>query len=354
VAIVTHLLVDPLVAAHRELRRVLRRKGEHRAAPFRGWVTSRKAVVLGRVVEDDPGVSDRVGRAGRLARVTYERFGSVPAGGVEVRVSWEGRVVTTNSDWRGLVDVAIPVEHAPAARTTEVRLELDGQPARSAELFTSDPKAGLGVITDIDDTVLETEISNPWKRAMQLVYSEQRMRPPFDGVAALFRSFAEPGRPVFYVSNAPVTLYDHVAELLDQNGIVRGPLLLRDPVLVEGPRSHKQIALRRLVEDHPELTFVLIGDSTRRDPLRYVEVAESHPGRVAAIYIRKVTGLLSSRADLSELVERARRVGVELVIAQDTVTMAQHAQSRGFVTRTEVSQVREAKREDELTPPAAS
>jgi hypothetical protein len=71
---------------------------------------------------------------------------------------------------------------------------------------------------------------------------------------------------------------------------------------------------------------------------------------VAAIYIRKVDGLLARQEDLGVLRERAARVGVELVVAADTVAMASHAASRGFIVRSEVGHVREAKREDELAP----
>ena len=118
----------------------------------------------------------------------------------------------------------------------------------------------------------------------------------------------------------------HGLELLDHHDIPQGPLLLRGSTEHTTPRApgvrrvHKQLALRRIVEDFPRLSFVLLGDSSRRDPLRYVEVAEAYPGRVAAIYIRRVHGVLASRERLEHLVERAKRAGVELLVADDTVT----------------------------------
>ena len=105
---------------------------------------------------------------------------------------------------------------------------------------------------------------------------------------------------------------------------------------------------------YPNLSFVLLGDSSRRDPLRYVEVAEAFPGRVAAIYIRRVHGILARRGSLDRLEERARKVGVELLVADDTVTIAKHARSRGFLTSGEVSQVQEGKARDERAPPIES
>jgi phosphatidate phosphatase APP1 len=78
-----------------------------------------------------------------------------------------------------------------------------------------------------------------------------------------------------------------------------------------------------------------------------VEVAEQHPGRVAAIYIRQVSGLLARRENLDQLKARAAAAGVELLVATDTVTIARHAASRGLVPRVEVEHVAEGKREDE-------
>jgi phosphatidate phosphatase APP1 len=187
------------------------------------------------------------------------------------------------------------------------------------------------------------------------------MRLPFDGIAALYQAFAQLNNPIFYVSNAPWNLYSHVVELLDHNQIPKGPLLLRDSRFAErivpdtpgGPLLvHKQRALRRIVEDHPGIPFVLLGDSSRRDPLRYIEVAEAHPGRVAAIYIRQVHGVLARRGSLDQLKQRAQRAGVEWLLADDTVSIAKHAQSRGFVPASEVGHVRERKLADEQAPPA--
>jgi phosphatidate phosphatase APP1 len=358
-----------LVNAQRRVRRALGRVEDVQLVPYRSWVTSSKAVVLGRAVIADVRLEEQLERVPRVLRVAHERFWTLGAQPVTVRVRWEGQVTTLESDSGGFIDAAFPLPGPPPVATTRAELVLaDGSstsragvsPAVPVEVFGLQPGAAFGVISDIDDTVLETELTNPWKRFLQLIYSRQPMRLPFDGIAALYQAFAQANNPVFYVSNAPWNLYEHVVELLDHHDIPRGPVLLRDSRLTErlvrDPESgrvlvHKQRALRRIVEEHPGLPFVLLGDSSRRDPLRYVEIAEAFPGRVAAIYIRRVHGLLARRGSLDDLVGRAERAGVELVVADDTVTMAKHARSRGFVPSEEVGRVREGKARDEQAPP---
>jgi phosphatidate phosphatase APP1 len=347
--------------AQRQAWRTLGRADDVRLLGYRGWVTPSKAVVLGRAVLSDVAFDARLARLPRLARVAYERYLTLETSGREVRVAWSGQSAATFSDSGGFIDVSFPLSAAQLERSrAELSLVGAGAPPVTAEVFGLSPSASFGVVSDIDDTVLETELTNPYKRALQLIYSGQRMRLPFDGIAALYQAFAQRDNPIFYVSNAPWNLYAHVAELLDHHEIPKGPLLLRDSrfaerIVPEAPGGellvHKQRALRRIVDDHPGLPFVLLGDSSRRDPLRYVEIAEAYPGRVAAIYIRRVYGILARRGSLDTLVERARKAGVELLVANDTVSIVEHARSRGFVPAIEVSRVREGKARDERAPP---
>jgi phosphatidate phosphatase APP1 len=358
--------VDTLVAAtQRRARRTLGRAESVRITPYRGWVTPTHAVVLGRTVLADLAVEATLKRSPRLARVVYERFLTLEAATIDVRVSWRGQSAITTSDAYGFFEQRFDLGGQAVTETTRADFALasastGASEQRGAEVFGLQPDAAFGIISDIDDTVLETELSNPWKRGLQLVYSKQRMRLPFEGIAALYKALSRRKNPIFYVSNAPWNLYPHVVELLDHNDIPRGPLLLRDSRLAERfvlsePGGellvHKQRALRRLVEDHPGLSFILLGDSSRRDPLRYIEIAEAYPGRVTAIYIRHVHGVLARRGSLEVLQQRAERAGAEWVLADDTVTIARHAESRGYVPTSEVSRVRDGKRQDELSPP---
>jgi phosphatidate phosphatase APP1 len=351
-----------LADTQRQLRRALRRDEDVRLVPFRSWVTPSRAVVLGRAVQADISLEAQLERAPRLLRVAHQKFWTLESRPVRVRVAWQGQTVSAMSDPGGFIDVGLPLPGPAPTTLTSAELTLADDPrarATPVDVFGLHPRAEFGVISDIDDTVLETELSNPWRRFLQLIYSKQRMRLPFEGIAALYQALAQAHNPVFYVSNAPWNLYPHVVDLLDHHGIPKGPLLLRDSRIAERivrdeasgqVLVHKQRALRRIVEEHPTLPFVMLGDSSRRDPLRYVEIAEAFPGRVAAIYIRRVHGLLARRGSLERLQQRAERAGVELSIADDTVTIARHAQSRGFVPAAEVGRVREGKARDEQAP----
>ena len=80
-----------------------------------------------------------------------------------------------------------------------------------------------------------------------------------------------------------------------EHGFPPGPLLLTDwgPTDAGWFRSgaaHKLAALERLRHDHPNTSWVLVGDDEqRRDPQIYAAFAAAHPQAVIAVAIRQLT-----------------------------------------------------------------
>jgi phosphatidate phosphatase APP1 len=52
---------------------------------------------------------------------------------------------------------------------------------------------------------------------------------------------------------------------------------------------HKEDVLRSLLNDFPQRTFILVGDSGERDPEIYGAIAREFPNRVTKILIRNIT-----------------------------------------------------------------
>ena len=322
-----------------------------------GWSNGERAVIRARVVERQPGASwldaqsrrDRsVSRLRRLLRRSlflYHRFGAleVPDAPVEIRCGGVQQVV--RSDAAGTIDVEL---RGVAGGTAELQLTGDTT-VREVTVFAPGPEARHLIVSDIDDTVLETELANPARRIAQLLLSDRPVRLPFEGVAELYRALTRSGDPIFYVSNSPPNLHEHLKEIFAMHNLPPGPLLLRPWGVTEtgvvpfsGGRHHKQESLQRLAADFPRLPIVLIGDSSRRDAEEYLTLAERERGRVAAIYIRRVHGRLSYGIDREAVQERARRAGVELLVVDSTLEIARHAAARGFIAPEDVPGVGQA------------
>ena len=79
----------------------------------------------------------------------------------------------------------------------------------------------------------------------------------------------------------------HVA-FIRYRGFPAGPVLLRNLLGTSTGREQKLRRIQEILDLHPRLRFVLIGDFGVEDPEIYAVVARANPGRILAIYIGEV------------------------------------------------------------------
>ena len=221
------------------------------------------------------------------------RFASDEVAGASVRVSFGGLQVETVADEEGFFDVWLGLPQ-PLAGLTEwhpVELELldpaspDGKPVRSTGRVLVPSGARVGIISDIDDTVVHSSATSVLKMAWIVLLNNAHKRLPFEGVAAFYAALqrGRDGRaynPIFYVSSSPWNIYDVLVDFLNVHGVPDGPLFLIDwsPSVLGKHRTHKLGIIRALLGTYPELPFILIGDSGQEDPGSTTRRCASTPG----------------------------------------------------------------------------
>ncbi len=168
----------------------------------------------------------------------------------------------------------------------------------SGQLLIVPQSNTLGVISDIDDTVLVSDVTDKKKLLKKTFLQNHKQRRTFPGTADFYRRLLaqnpEPlAAPMFYVSASPRQLTDNISAFLAQNQYPRGVLLTkringddRDPLLDQ--QQYKIAKIESIFAALPWVKFILIGDDGERDPEIYRTLQEKYPQRVAAIYIRKV------------------------------------------------------------------
>ena len=95
-------------------------------------------------------------------------------------------------------------------------------------------------------------------------------------------------------------------------------------------REPKHVRIHEILELHPDLPFVLIGDSGEKDPEIYADIVRSHPDRVLAVYIREVR--LDPGDGRVEQVTDAWDQDVPFVLAADSDAVRRHAVALGLLT----------------------
>ena len=315
---------------------------------YRSFGTVARAVVRGRVLEAS--VLERsvpADSAFRNFRRMLRRFFSSELPDASVRAELGGSVVSGSTDDEGYFDLPVAaLDVGTAGNWKSAEVQVVGAKVRgllpvraTAEILIPGADAELGIISDIDDTVLQTHVTQKLKMLWVTLSGSAYTRMPFEGTSELYHALAigasgHAQNPVFYVSKSPWNLYDFLVDFFDYHQLPRGPLLLRDIGLREAPPiDHKSAAVRELLDTYTALRFVLIGDSGERDPEIYLETAARYPGRIAAIYIRDLHG--KNRKDKAggralRLSERARAYGTELLWIEHASQALAHAREHGF------------------------
>jgi phosphatidate phosphatase APP1 len=226
-----------------------------------------------------------------------------------------------------------------------MELEMADRPGvkASGEVFVAPQACRYVVISDIDDTIIETGVANKALMLWRLFIQGAEGRMAFPGVAALLRALHDGAsgqelNPMLYVSRGPWSIYEVLDAFFNLHRIPIGPLLfLREWGMTwESPlprrgKDHKLELIRRMLALYRDLPFVLIGDSGQRDPEIYAQVVREHPGRVLAIYIRNVSREAGRRRAIEDLAVEVVEAGSTLLLASDSMAMARHAAEHGLI-----------------------
>jgi phosphatidate phosphatase APP1 len=324
-----------------------------RIASYRTYGTAVGLRVMGRVLRDaelPPAVDEATQWENLLA--TYRRFETDEVPGARLRITLGDATTETSANNEGYFDCMIePRGTLPAGdvwHTAHVELLSPVAPepvTATARVLVPAAGARFGIISDIDDTVIRTDVTALLRMARNLLLGNARTRLPFPGVAEFYRALqggadGHAANPLFYVSSSPWNLYELLIEVFERHGIPLGPLMLRDwgvssqELLPTGHGAHKGDAIARIFDSYPHLPFVLVGDSGQEDPEIYAAIIHKYPGRVLAAYIRSVRRDDVRVGSIVRLAEELRAVGAKLVLADDTTAAARHAAEHGWIPAT--------------------
>jgi phosphatidate phosphatase APP1 len=267
---------------------------------------------------------------------TYRRFMSAEVGGARIVGSYHGAVVETVTDEEGHFQIRLQPRTLLGGPWHEVTLNLpEANVSAIAHVLVPSSDAQFGVISDIDDTIVQTNATSLLRMARSIV-NNAAARLPFEGVADLYSALHGALNPIFYVSSSPWNLYEVLHDYMDINKIPHGPMFLQDwgiddkTLILASHTEHKLAQVQTLVDYYPDLKFVLIGDSGQHDPEIYLRVIQTHPGRVLAAFIRDVTPDLRDHA-VARILEQANAAGVEMLYVRDSNEAMVHARRLGLI-----------------------
>lgn len=225
--------------------------------------------------------------------------------------------------------------------------------------------ARLAVISDIDDTIIETgitggfrAIARNWRRILAELPEDRIAAPGADafygalgGGQLLPAGERRPGtripathRPFFYVSSSPWNLFSYLVAFMRSKNLPLGPLMLRDwgfdraTLGSSSHGAHKLASIEEILAMYQDLRFALIGDDTQGDLPAYAAAVRQHRGRVAAVFIRTSAG---EKLGPEEVHARAEieAAGVPLWLGESYAIGEQFLRAIGFTPGGETEQI---------------
>lgn len=286
----------------------------------------------------------------------YKHFGSIELPGVSVTATYGLESRSTLTDDEGYYKFEFPfqsnLDKSQLWHQIGVKLSQgqDFEASQTAWVQVPLPNTAFGVISDIDDTILQTGSSNRLKSITTTFTKNADTRLSFPGVHKLYSGLQNgntpfPVNPIFYLSNSPWNLYDFLVEFMELKNIPKGSLLLRDwglddeKIIVDD--NHKLNSIDKLLNTYPELPFILIGDSGEKDPEYYHKIVQQFPKRILAIYIRDVSDEPRD-SGVRNIVKEVEALGVPMFLMEDSYTAAEHAEAMGWINKETIELVREA------------
>lgn len=266
---------------------------------YPAYGNARAAVVEGRVIEERGGGAHRddapwwrnLWRNARLM-VNSEREDA------RVRLDVAGREYYLSTDEEGYFRQAVAGMPALAPGWHTVRGQI-GDVSADGRLLIVPAENTIGVISDLDDTLLVSEVNSKRALLANTFLKNPRQRQTVAGAAQFIRAMAarnpQPAAaPVIYLSASPRQLQANILEFLDHNGFPPGVLLTKrvtndrtsDPLADQV--AYKSARLEEIFARLPHVRFVLMGDDGERDPEIYQQLRDKYPLRVEQILIRRV------------------------------------------------------------------
>lgn len=299
---------------------------------YRSYGDPQNLRIWGRVIkrEDDTSASENDSKWQNFWR-NVKNISVDEVEGVKVRFFVNGETFDITSNREGMLEVNVrPNQPLPVGQHTlyaalEVGQKYHATRVSAPLTIHAANEASLGVVSDIDDTLVRSDVSEKIKAVSRLFLNNAYNSEPIPGTAALMRALeARDGKQngdVFYLSGSPLNYADRIHAYLDYQKYPVGPVNLKKWGFSENDDNpiqqsdYKIRKLRELFNFYPQKPFVLFGDSSEVDTEIYTQIAQEFPGRVKAIFINNVNGQDPSDPRFAQvnLTQHAREAATKLV-----------------------------------------
>jgi len=206
----------------------------------------------------------------------------------------------TQSDNEGYFkfDTALSKERAMSYTHISLRIKDNKNSHNTQATIISSKKEMVGIISDIDDTVVISDVPHKTKLLLNTFWKNYKQREVVPTMVERFQKIlaanppAQPSR-LFFISGSPKQLYLPIEKFLMYNHFPKYVLILKqthgkNKDSLTDQLAYKTKKIEALIALYPHMKWVMFGDSGEKDLETYAGIKEKYPDKVKAYYIRNV------------------------------------------------------------------
>jgi len=205
----------------------------------------------------------------------------------------------TKGDDEGYFEFNITTQKALKTGHEKVALNIEGNKnVHETEVTIIGKEPLVGIISDFDDTMIVSNVTNKIKLGYNTVFKNYKQRTVVPTMLERFQKILaqnpkDTPSTLFVLSGSPQQLFIAVEEFLAFHHFPKRTLILKkahgdnkDPLTDQF--AYKTQKIERLIKLYPNMKWVMFGDSGEKDAQVYKYIKEKYPKSVISYYIRDV------------------------------------------------------------------
>lgn len=314
---------------------------------YRGYANKEKIILIGHVFKKN--IPDKYGldkSRMRHAWSVIRMFTIKTIKNAEVKLQFGDKEYRTKTLDDGYFQFTIPFTGPLKNGWHPVKISVyhEGVSKQKEGEFIKPHPGELGIISDIDDTFLISHSGNIFKKLYVLLTKNIHKRKVFEGVVSHYKLLDKAGRNkgeksnvFYYVSSSEWNLYHFIVNFMKLHALPKGVLKLKSIKSGifdflssgQGDHDHKFYKIKHILEFHPELKFILLGDDSQQDTYIYERICKIFSENVTAVYIRQTTSSHKTKTTL--LLKNVESLGVKTCYFKKSSEAIAHSRKFGII-----------------------
>ena len=174
----------------------------------------------------------------------------------------------------------------------------DKNSKKEVKLFYPSSSKHIGIISDFDDTVIVSDVTNKFKLMYNTFLKDYKQRKVVNSVKSKIINIVKENNiskdtATFFISGSPYQLTNNINNFLNLHNFPKRTILTKkihgkNKDSLSATISYKYDKIVKLIDIYPNVIWVLFGDSGEKDSEIYLKVKNNYPNKIKDIYIRDV------------------------------------------------------------------